>query len=86
MARTRIEDSTAANRCTLTSPDGEVTYYWAPMDGGYVRDVTRQPGTLGPQVCDRLAYTGNTLHWNGKGRLIDIIRREHRARKRREHA
>jgi len=61
----------------------EVTFrgrtYWAPLGGGYVRDVTDAPGTLGPQVCDRLLSMGNTLSWDpSSGPLSLLIRREHR--------
>jgi len=52
--------------------------FWAPWDGGYVRDTTHQPGTLGPQVCTGLDRLGPTLDWDGRGPLVDLIRREMR--------
>jgi len=76
------------NRCTLTySPDADRLWghedgpaertYWAPDGGGYVRDTTHQPGTLGSQVCNEMASMGHTLHWgNIYWPLADLIRHE----------
>lgn len=52
--------------------------FWAPLEGGYIYDVTLRPGTLGNQVCDGLASRGSTLRWSGKGDLVETIRREAR--------
>jgi hypothetical protein len=65
--------------------DNEVTFekrhYWAPMKGGYVRDVTHHPGTLGPQVCYGLKRLGDTLWWDPRyGSLAEMIRREAKRR------
>ena len=52
--------------------------FWASPSGSYVREIDEQhPGTLGRQVCSRLASMGDTL-WLDEGRqLIDLIRREY---------
>jgi hypothetical protein len=53
--------------------------YWVRGDrDGYVHDVTRQPGTLGQQVCDRLRHTGNCLSTT-RATLATVIRHELRA-------
>jgi len=67
----------------IVHADNEVTFrgrtYWAPSKGGYVRDTTRHPGTLGPQVCYGLRRLGDTLYWDPKyGTLADMIRREYK--------
>ena len=37
--------------------------FWVPSQGGYVRQTTwERPGTLGPQVCERLDTGGDTLY------------------------
>ena len=83
------------NGCSVTADDefmhvdGPVTErvtteYWAPASGGYVYDVTKQPGTLGRQVCDGLSNMGNTLRWSGTVPLVNLIRSEHRSAKRRQ--
>ena len=58
--------------------------YWAPSETGYIRDVTDQPGALGPQVCGELAGSGSTLTaWRGeRGSVAAVIRREVRALRR----
>ena len=85
--RAKITDL-GPNRCKLTEHDDDkyhVTTYWAPNEGGYVRDVSLQPGTLGRQVCYGLTYLGDTLTWvPGHERLVDLIRRERRREKRQE--
>ena len=59
--------------------NGEDVTYWAPSQGGYVRDITVHPGLLGKQVCDGLAYMGTTLMWNPDGGpLVELIRQEYR--------
>jgi len=87
MARTRIVHE-YDNQCFIEIPEdgGEIarTEYWAPSSGGYVRNVSRHPGTSGYQVCDRLCYTGNTLYWNGSVPLVGLIRREYQAARRHE--
>lgn len=68
------------NRVEVRDRNGDTRTYWAPGTGGYVRDVTHQPGTLGRQVCDGLATMGTTLSWNpANGPLVNLIRAEHRA-------
>ena len=68
------------NRVTLTlivdNKPKEINY-WAPTNGGYVRDVSdpNRPGTLGHQVCEELTYSGSTLYWDGKHPLVDMVRR-----------
>lgn len=49
--------------------------FWVPSHGGYVRDVTDQPGTLGPQVCECLDSMGRTLTATPET-LPRVIRRE----------
>ena len=83
--RTRIQTVfDAPNLCEVVIPEGDGkvvhTTYWAPSGGGYVRDVTTQPGTLGRQVCEGLSYMGNTLLWApSHGPLVKLIRREYHA-------
>ena len=43
--------------------------------GGYVYDITHNPGTSGRQVCIGLSGNGDTLWWSGKEPLINLIRR-----------
>ena len=51
--------------------------YWAPLHGGYVRDITNARYTIeGFQVCEGLRRYGNTLSWNGKYPLKKLIMRE----------
>ena len=91
MTRTspRYRITTDANGCVvLTSTDEDVRaalgeydtrslrrVYWVPTDGGYVYDVTRQPGTSGQQVCDALQGMGHTLMSSRAG-LAHTVRRE----------
>lgn len=56
--------------------------YWIPATGGYVRDVTHHPGTLGPQTCEKLHDAGSTLLATPEN-FARVIRRE-LARRRRE--
>jgi len=72
------QDPTWPNRCVLRLSNGVEQHYWAPTQGGYVRNVTKQPGTLGPQVCEGLAGSGSTLAWSGNYPLAELIRREAR--------
>jgi hypothetical protein len=74
----------AFNRVKLTFDDvdsGERRTYklFAPLGGGYVRheDDNRQ-------VCNELDDLGNTLYWYGRAPLIDLIRREYKARQQRD--
>lgn len=53
------------------------------LDGGYVWEIFDHGDRK--QVCDELAYTGNTLYCpHDRDHLIGIIRREYRAMRRRE--
>lgn len=52
--------------------------FWVPSSGGYIREIDeKHPGTLGAQVCDRLARLGNTLYAS-RETLEEVIRREYR--------
>jgi hypothetical protein len=59
---------------------GERYHYeiWAPAAGGYVRYNGEK------QLCERLSCSGPTLHWSAKAPLVDMIRREYRAMRRRD--
>jgi hypothetical protein len=58
--------------------DGKMREFWAPPNGGYIRDVTHDVGTLGPQVCVGLSGMGHALTWRPGQSLAKIIRRERR--------
>lgn len=80
-ARARITtDDGFPNRCTLRYEDeyGEQRErdFFAPRDGGYVRENWGSPR----QVCDRLSGGGATLVWrpDRDATLADLIRRERR--------
>ena len=45
--------------------------YYAPLNGGFVRY-----GKNGNEICENMQASGQILEWNGKGRLIDFIRKE----------
>lgn len=61
-----------------TAGEPVVRQFWVPLGGGCVREVdARNPGTLGKQVCVRLAHRGYTLNTTREG-LIGLIRREYR--------
>ena len=51
-----------------------IRIFWAPEGGGYVHDVTRIEGHLGPQVCDGLAISGSTLRVASRADLAGTIR------------
>lgn len=74
------------DRCTITYQDAitgrAVTMeLFAPRRGGYVR--IEAPGY--PQVCERLASTGEALTWRPEnGPLSDLVRRHYRAMRRAE--
>lgn len=51
-----------------------IRIFWAPEGGGYVHDVTRIEGHLGPQVCDGLAVSGSTLRVTSRAELANTIR------------
>jgi len=87
--RTQITGDT--RRVTVREWDEEgqrviTTSYMAPFDGGYVRICDNRNY---PQVCEKLASTGNTLHCGDRESLVEVIRREYRRAKdatRRENA
>lgn len=74
------------NRCTITYQDAltgrTVTLeLFAPRKGGFVR--LEAPGH--PQVCQRLASTGEALTWRpADGPLCDLVRKHYRAMRRAE--
>jgi hypothetical protein len=76
-----IADETYPSRCTLRYEDEEGHVierdFFAPRDGGYVREDWSNPR----QVCERLSGGGATLVWQPKrdATLADLIRRERRA-------
>jgi len=49
--------------------------YWRPSGGGYVREVTRQPGTLGQQVTVGLDHTGSMWRAGADTHLTKALRR-----------
>jgi len=59
---------------------GERYHYeiWVPAAGGYVRFNGDK------QLCERLSCSGSTLYWRAKAPLVDMIRREYRAMRRKE--
>jgi hypothetical protein len=62
----------------LFSPDLDTPtarIFWVPAEGGYIHDVTEQPGTSGPQVCEGLGRAGNTLMAT-PATLGRVVRRE----------
>lgn len=40
---------------------GELRRFFVPDAGGYVYDSTKNPGTLGKQICHGGRYTGSTV-------------------------
>jgi hypothetical protein len=57
-----------------------IRQFWTPPGGGYVREVDADhPGTLGQQITERLGTRGYTLRAT-QDSLLDVIRREYRAR------
>lgn len=74
------------NRCQIEA-EGMTLNYWAPSDGGYVREVSSgKPGTLGQQVGRDLSHSGAMLEWNpaSHGTLADLIRSRLRTKAARE--
>jgi hypothetical protein len=71
-------------RCADSLTGGRVERrFWVAPGGGYVREVTAaRPGTLGQQVCARLAHMGGTLSVRSPADLLPLIRREWQAAKR----
>ena len=67
-------------RCVvLTQPNGRVREFHIPFTTsgtGYVREGSN----MGPQVCDGLFHSGDTLEASDKN-LLDVIRREWRVYK-----
>lgn len=51
--------------------------FTAPEGGGYLRETS-----TGDQMCELFCDRGVTLLWNGRGRLVDFLRREYRAMRR----
>lgn len=70
------------NRCTIRYTDDDSDRvverdFFAPPSGGYVREDWTNPR----QVCERLQGGGATLVWSpASGPLVNLIRREWRAR------
>ena len=56
--------------------------FTCPIDGGYVRELAADGSAR--QVCDRLAYMGNTLAASSLDDLIHLIRHEYKAMRRAE--
>lgn len=74
--RARFASSNFGRCVILTQPNGHVREFHIPRTRsgeGYVREGSN----LGPQVCDGLLSTGETLRAN-PGSLLTIIRREWR--------
>lgn len=67
----RLVNKIADNEIQVRWLDGEWRTYWAPWDGGYIRDTTHQSGTLGRQISYN---SGHTLYWNGKSDMKEIIK------------
>ena len=67
---------TSDTTCTMRLSSGEVIYYWMPANGGYVRETTyNRPGTLGQQVSDDLAGSGDMMYLPAGADLTSAIRR-----------
>lgn len=89
MSRTTISE-TGNREVTLsyTNLDGDRIdrVFWIPMTSSgnaYIRERVRPNRANDPQVCDALYGTGNTLSATPET-LIEVIRREWRARRRAE--
>jgi len=73
----------AENRCTIQFTDGLTgelvsLELFAPAKGGSVKVEARGY----PQICERLASTGNALTWSPSiGPLCELVRREYRKRR-----
>ena len=53
--------------------------FWCPDNGGYVREIDEtHPGTLGQQMSESLATSGNMMHCSRPGNLPAMIRRARR--------
>lgn len=66
-----------ANECSVSYASGRFMRLRAPVDGGYIRDVTVPP--CYPMIYDGLSGSphGNPLSWNpASGTLADMIRRQ----------
>lgn len=59
-------------------------YYWAPAAGGYVYRSVEGSASGPSQICERLERFGDTLVWDGQGRLVSKIRDEYYRAKSRE--
>lgn len=83
MRTTITSDAGYPNRCTIRYEDeaGQLVErdFFAPAEGGYVREDWRNPR----QVCERLQGGGATLVWSPErdGTLASLVRREWRARR-----
>jgi len=67
----RLVKKIADNKVQVRFLDGDWQTYWAPSDGGYIRNTTHNSGTLGRQITYK---SGSTLYWNGKSDLAEIIK------------
>lgn len=74
-----IHDNRVVHRFTDEWGEKHVFTYFAPSDGGYVR---QDDGRQYPQVCERLYGMGRTLVWSPKREsLVALIRREWKRRR-----
>lgn len=67
----RLINKISDNEIQVRNLDGEWNTYWAPSEGGYIRNTTHHSGTLGHQISYKC---GNTLYWNGKSDLLETIK------------
>ena len=67
----RLIKKIADNEVHVRKIDGEWQKYWAPFDGGYIRNITYAHGTLGRQITYK---SGAALYWNGKSDMQEIIK------------
>ena len=68
-------------RVTIVYDDSERTFT-CPETGGYVREILDNGSA--PQTCKYLGYRGVTLICKSRADLLDLIRREYRAMRRKE--
>lgn len=67
----RFVKKIADNEVQVRSINGDWQTYWAPLEGGYIRNTTYAPGTLGRQISYK---SGETLFWNGKSDMQETIK------------